>query len=254
MMLASRFRFWTAAASVATITAFAPPALADCGSNCSAQCDYLGSGPDWAQCMNACLDECLANDPPAVPDVPPPAPVEEPPATPDQQAAPVEEPPSTPDEPAAPVEEPPATPDDPSSDPVDESLGAKSVTVAAPAAEEAAPVLPGTAWKFIQVFTAAIPDSVGATIEFGKSGNASGKSGCNSFTGGYTVNASDLAFAELGYTKMMCPPDRMAVESEIQTVLKRTRHVAAKDGELEFLASDGTLLARLVSVPVRPKG
>ncbi len=51
---------------------------ADCGGDCVAKCAHLGSGPDYAACMNPCMDDCLANDPPAVPPVPAPTPVEPP--------------------------------------------------------------------------------------------------------------------------------------------------------------------------------
>jgi hypothetical protein len=47
----------------------------DCGSNCSSQCDHLGSGPEWAKCMENCLRGCLNNNPPNVPPVPSPTPV-----------------------------------------------------------------------------------------------------------------------------------------------------------------------------------
>ena len=48
----------------------------NCGSNCSNQCEHLGSGPQWARCVENCLKECLKNDPPPVPPVPPPTPVD----------------------------------------------------------------------------------------------------------------------------------------------------------------------------------
>ncbi len=35
------------------------PALADCGSDCSARCNSLGSGPAWARCMETCMKRCL---------------------------------------------------------------------------------------------------------------------------------------------------------------------------------------------------
>jgi hypothetical protein len=52
-------------------------AWADCGSDCSGQCDHLGSGPAWAACMENCLKGCLKNDPPDVPPVPEPIPVDQ---------------------------------------------------------------------------------------------------------------------------------------------------------------------------------
>ncbi len=47
----------------------------ECASNCSDQCDYLGSGPEWAACTESCLKGCMDEDT-GIPDVPPPTPVD----------------------------------------------------------------------------------------------------------------------------------------------------------------------------------
>lgn len=49
-------------------------ALAGCEEACSGQCEYLGSGPEWAACMESCVRDCLRYDPPEVPTVPEPVP------------------------------------------------------------------------------------------------------------------------------------------------------------------------------------
>jgi heat shock protein HslJ len=77
MLSSNRYAGQIASAFLGALALAFVPAAADCGSACSASCDALGSGPEWAGCMEDCLDQCLANDPPEVPDVPPPTPVEE---------------------------------------------------------------------------------------------------------------------------------------------------------------------------------
>jgi hypothetical protein len=53
-------------------------ARADCGSDCVSRCADVGSGTEeYDACMQPCLDACLADDPPPVPEPSPPAPVEE---------------------------------------------------------------------------------------------------------------------------------------------------------------------------------
>lgn len=50
-------------------------ARADCAEQCDSACGTIDSrtqADDWAACMEPCLKACLENDPPDVPDVPPP--------------------------------------------------------------------------------------------------------------------------------------------------------------------------------------
>lgn len=47
----------------------------ECASNCSRQCESLGSGPAWASCIENCLKGCM-DKPTGIPEVPPPTPVD----------------------------------------------------------------------------------------------------------------------------------------------------------------------------------
>ena len=68
------------AASVVMMAGTAFPASADCGSDCVDKCTSNSSGEQdpgaYDRCMSPCLAKCLAEDAPAVPDVPAPTPVE----------------------------------------------------------------------------------------------------------------------------------------------------------------------------------
>ena len=115
-----------------------------------------------------------------------------------------------------------------------------------PLDESPAPALAGTSWRFVEIMGEAPPASVEATLELSGDGAATGVSGCNHFVGRYVSAGADLSFPGMASTKMWCQPEVMTVEMAVQTALNRTRHVAAAPGELDLLASDGTVLARLI--------
>lgn len=51
--------------------------VADCGEDCATSCQDK-TGKDYSDCMEPCLKDCAKYDPPDVPEVPAPTPVEEP--------------------------------------------------------------------------------------------------------------------------------------------------------------------------------
>lgn len=61
--------------SLLTTLLFTTMALADCATDCSNSCADYG-GQAYEDCMVGCLQDCQKYDPPAVPDVPEPTPVE----------------------------------------------------------------------------------------------------------------------------------------------------------------------------------
>src|SRR5271166_2554034 len=121
-----------------------------------------------------------------------------------------------------------------------------------PLDEPPALALAGTSWRFVEIMGEAPPASVEATLELSGDGAATGVSGCNHFFGRYVSAGADLSFPGMASTKMWCEPEVMTVEMAVQTALNRTSHVAAAPGELDLLASDSTVLARLVAEPVEP--
>ncbi len=62
---------------LASSLAGAAPALtrADCAGDCSTGCENPDA-KEWARCTEQCIKGCLKDDPPKVPDVPKPTPVE----------------------------------------------------------------------------------------------------------------------------------------------------------------------------------
>jgi hypothetical protein len=55
--------------------AWPAPTRADCAGDCSSSCE-TDDAKEWARCTERCIKQCLKDDPPPVPDVPKPTPVE----------------------------------------------------------------------------------------------------------------------------------------------------------------------------------
>lgn len=106
----------------------------------------------------------------------------------------------------------------------------------------------GSSWRFVEIMGTPTPEAVQPTLQLSVDGAAAGDTGCNQFTGRYVSAGADLSFSDLGYTKMMCRPEVMAVERAVQSALMRTSRMATSPGELDLIASDGTVLARLTAV------
>jgi heat shock protein HslJ len=123
---------------------------------------------------------------------------------------------------------------------------APGLLATAPLDEPSAPALAGTSWRFVEIMGGATPTTVTATLEFSTDGAAEGFSGCNRFSGRYESVGAALTFSGISYTKMWCAAEVMKVEHGVQTALRRTSNVSAPPGELDLVASDGTVLARLI--------
>ena len=75
----------------------------------------------------------------------------------------------------------------------------------------AADRLSGTTWALTSVDDQAVPADVVVTLAFA-AGTASGSSGCNTYTGPYTVDGQSLDFGALASTRMACAGAAMALE------------------------------------------
>lgn len=149
--------------------------------------------------------------------------------------------PSTP-EPAPPAEqttevmlaEPPAE--------APETAGSADATAGAETAD--APAWQGVTWKIIEAGGAAVPEGSPASIAFNVEGQVSGNAGCNRFTGGYVAEGDGLTFQPIAGTRMMCPPEAMAVETAVFAVLQGQARVSVDaDGRLVVEGAGGTLVA-----------
>jgi heat shock protein HslJ len=128
----------------------------------------------------------------------------------------------------------------------DDSDGSGSASTAAgssSAAATGADPLDGTTWT-LDVAGLEVPgaDAVAPTISFA-SPNVSGSSGCNNFTGGYTVSGDTLTLGQLASTQKACGPVETAVETAVLTRLgKVAGYTVAADKLTLTDASGATLL------------
>jgi len=85
----------------------------------------------------------------------------------------------------------------------------------------------------------------GVTIAFLDDGKVGGYSGCNRYTGGYTIEGGhSLSFGPLAGTRKMCPPPLMELETLALKTLEAVEGVYLRDGStLELYGADETLLA-----------
>lgn len=70
----------------------------------------------------------------------------------------------------------------------------------------------------------------------------SGFSGCNRFTGSYSLKADSLKIGPLASTKMFCGDQANQMESEMHEALSKTNKIILKDGMLQFFSDEKVLL------------
>jgi len=85
----------------------------------------------------------------------------------------------------------------------------------------------------------------GVTIAFLDDGRVGGSSGCNQYTGSYTIQGGhSLSFGPLAGTRKLCPPPLMELEQLTLQTLEAVRGVYVRDGSrLELYGENETLLA-----------
>ena len=83
------------------------------------------------------------------------------------------------------------------------------------------------------------------TASFGKDGTLSGNSGCNTFSGPYTVNENQITIGPLASTMMMCsdPAGVMEQEAQYLTALQSAATYQLEGNVLELRTKDGALAA-----------
>lgn len=85
-----------------------------------------------------------------------------------------------------------------------------------------AATLEGANWRLAALPGHTVPAGNGAPMARFEGGRVSGFSGCNRFTGGYTVDRDRLTIGNLAGTMMACPEPAMAVEKAFLSSLSGT--------------------------------
>jgi len=85
-------------------------------------------------------------------------------------------------------------------------LAACNTASPSPAPVSGAPIdLPGTTWRLVSL-GGVRPAGQIPTLELGADGSATGSTGCNNFSGRYSVDGATLVFSPLATTKRGCEP------------------------------------------------
>lgn len=87
-------------------------------------------------------------------------------------------------------------------------------------------LLTAGAWQIEDIGELGIIDGSNISITFDPDGGASGRTGCNRFTGVYMLDGEGLAFGQMGVTMMGCPEAMMTQE---QRMLDALQHVVRFD-------------------------
>lgn len=126
-----------------------------------------------------------------------------------------------------------------------------SIATASKGSDEAASEsLAGTDWTLIGAsLDVVVPDQITVTVSFSDD-TISGSSGCNQYTGSYTLGQDGaLTIGRLATTRMACVPDVGAVEASVLGRLGAVTAVEQVDDELRLLDADGSVVLRFDSAP-----
>ncbi|MBK9738997.1 MAG: META domain-containing protein [Actinobacteria bacterium] len=90
-------------------------------------------------------------------------------------------------------------------------------------------------------------NGVKQTITFDAKGRVFGDSGCNRFTGGYTVKGDSITIGPLASTLMACPDRQMAAEATFLTRLQAAVSFTATKATLKVYSPKDMIRFRAVS-------
>jgi len=104
-----------------------------------------------------------------------------------------------------------------------------------------APVLPsGTSYNLTQLFGQTVPEGNGGGIQFDPENmKYMGNTGCNNFSGTYTMEKKKLTLSPAALTKKICPD--MKQEDRFLSVLGQVTGFAQKGTELKLMGGDRVL-------------
>jgi len=107
-------------------------------------------------------------------------------------------------------------------------------------AGQGAATIVGPVWVAEEIAGAAASGDAPVTLQLGADGRASGRGGCNGYSGPYTLAGDALHFGGLASTRMACAPTLMDQEQHyFDTLAKVTRYAVADDGALLLETAEG---------------
>lgn len=127
-----------------------------------------------------------------------------------------------------------------------------------PGASATNKTLEGVSWRLGALTTVKGPQiptgsSRPVTTRF-EAGQVSGFSGCNNFTGSYTIDGDRVTFGRLAATMMACPEPEMAFESAFHEAFSGTLRYSIRADQLSLITESGTVIAFEAEPPPRLEG
>jgi heat shock protein HslJ len=110
--------------------------------------------------------------------------------------------------------------------------------------------LAGTRWSATFVNGAPVLAGTALTANFGADGSLNGSSGCNSYSGSYSVDGSSLSVSPTIGTGVICPePDGiMEQEGSFLTTMSSTAAFSMEGGQLYLLSGAGQAVIEFVAL------
>ncbi len=108
--------------------------------------------------------------------------------------------------------------------------------------------LPEHPWTIAAIDGTRLTGEYPADITF-SDGRAFGTSGCNRFTGGFTLDGAALRFGPVAGTRMACAPPAMAQEQHLHAAFDRVRGWRTDGTALLLTDEGGAALLRLEPKP-----
>lgn len=88
-------------------------------------------------------------------------------------------------------------------------------------------------WELVSLDGQDVNSSTPVYLDFGNNNKITGKTGCNTVNGTFTVtNGTQVRFSQLASTRMMCAPSDMNIENQVLDVLKTADNFTVNDGKL----------------------
>jgi heat shock protein HslJ len=102
------------------------------------------------------------------------------------------------------------------------------------------PGIVGPVWVAEEIAGTPVGGEQPITLQLGADGRASGRGGCNGYSGPYTLESDALSFDVLAATKMACAPAIMDQEQRyFDTLGQVERYAVADDGALLLETPEG---------------
>jgi heat shock protein HslJ len=106
-------------------------------------------------------------------------------------------------------------------------------------AQPATPQLTGTTWRAETIMGRPVLDASTSTITFEADGRVHGQGGCNRYFGSSTVDGEQLAFGQLGATRMACAEALMDQETRFFQALQSAERWTIDEHGLLLIYSSG---------------